>query len=52
MRPQYDIPQKGIGTGPVMCLMDSPFHSLHSLREGLAKRGLVLSVGRARNGLR
>ena len=52
MRPQYRIPRKRIGTKPVMCLMDSPFHALHSLREGLAKRGLVLSVSGATNGLR
>ena len=41
-----------IVTKPVMCLMDSPFHSLHSLREGFAKPGLVLSMSGARNGLR
>ena len=52
MRPQYGIARKGIGTKPVMCLMDCPFHALHSLREGLAKLGLVLSVSGARNGLR
>ena len=52
MRPQYRIQQKGIGTKPVMCLMDSPFNSLHPLSEGLAKRGLVLSVSGLGNGLR
>ena len=52
MRQQYRIPPKGMGTKPVMCLMDSLFHALHSLREGLAKCGLVLSVSEARNGLR
>ena len=52
MRPQYGIQRKGIGTKPVMCLMDSPIHSLHSLCEGLAKRGLVLSVSGTRNWLR
>ena len=52
MRPQYRMPWKRIGTKPVMCVMDSPFHALHSLRGGLAKRGLVLSVSGAENGLR
>ena len=52
MHPQYRIPRKRIGIKPVMCLMDSPFHALHSLHEGLAMRGLVLSVSGARNGLR
>ena len=52
MHPQYRIPRKEIGTKSVMCLMDSPIHLLHSLREVLAKRGLELSVSGARNGLR
>ena len=52
MGPHYRIPWKGIGTQPVMCLTDSPFHALYMLCEGLAKCGLVLRLSGAWNGLR
>ena len=50
--PQYRIPWKRIETEPVMCFADSPLHALYPLCKGLAKRGLVLSVSGACNGLR